>query len=338
MAAITALTEDFSTPANGAQITTGNSIFDSITGSASAQPTCTTSDALDASQPKACRFVLAAETRICRADLTAAGLLWLGAYIYVVTAPGANTAILNVYDGETTKIADVQLTTARELRLRDGNTERWLSAALTANTWHRIALKVDPGVGLRLRVYTGGALHGSNPSQDSADQTSTIGATVSNIRVGAISNATMEWRLTRLRGDDAAEPSGLPAVNIPPVADAGDDQTGLEPYATVTLDGSDSTDPDGTVATYTWSQTAGSPTVTLTGASTSPQRTFPAPATAGGTTLTFSLVVTDDDAADSAADTMLAAVLPHNHWVRRAGAWTATRLRLRRSGTWKDLR
>ena len=43
---------------------------------------------------------------------------------------------------------------------------------------------------------------------------------------------------------------------IPPVADAGEDQT-VEPDTTVTLDASGSTDADGDIQSYSWTQTGG---------------------------------------------------------------------------------
>ena len=87
-------------------------------------------------------------------------------------------------------------------------------------------------------------------------------------------------------------------VNQPPVAEAGDPQsvtTGVE----VTLSGS-ATDPDtDDVLTYSWTQTSGTPNVTLSGADTA-TATFTAPASA--TVLIFTLTVTDDSA-DSATNT-----------------------------------
>lgn len=53
-------------------------------------------------------------------------------------------------------------------------------------------------------------------------------------------------------------------TNVPPIADAGDDQQ-TETGLTVTLDGSDSYDPDGDEITYAWTQLDG-PLVELTGA------------------------------------------------------------------------
>jgi len=77
--------------------------------------------------------------------------------------------------------------------------------------------------------------------------------------------------------------------NLPPIADAGDDQS-VTAGTTVALDGSASSDPDGnTPLTYGWAQTGG-PSVTLSDASAiSP--TFTAPSSA--TVLTFTLAVTD---------------------------------------------
>ncbi len=94
-------------------------------------------------------------------------------------------------------------------------------------------------------------------------------------------------------------------VNQPPVSNAGLDQTRNE-NTLVTLDGSNSTDPDLDTLHFTWNQTGG-PTVTLTGANT-PSPTFTAPNVGpGGALLTFQLVVTDGQASGG-ADTVQVAV------------------------------
>lgn len=109
------------------------------------------------------------------------------------------------------------------------------------------------------------------------------------------------------------------ATNAAPTANAGTDQTDIEPRTTVTLDGTGSTDSDGTIAAYAWTQTAGT-TVTLSSA-TAAQPTFTAPLTLAGETLTFSLVVTDDDGATSSADTVNVTVLPASAAVWDGSAW-----------------
>ncbi len=91
-----------------------------------------------------------------------------------------------------------------------------------------------------------------------------------------------------------------PPVNQPPTANAGPDQTVTiaagQSNIAVTLNGSGSSDPDGTISTYTWTGSPNpadtvSPTVTLTAGS-----------------YTFTLVVTDNNGASSAADTVVITV------------------------------
>ena len=88
-------------------------------------------------------------------------------------------------------------------------------------------------------------------------------------------------------GDAASVPDV--AANVPPAAYAGPDQD-VNAGASVTLDGSGSSDSDGTIVGYSWTQT-GETTVTLAKASTA-NPTFTAPNVSG--TLTFELTVTDD--------------------------------------------
>ena len=81
--------------------------------------------------------------------------------------------------------------------------------------------------------------------------------------------------------------------NTPPVADAGRDQT-VDANTPVTLSGSGS-DSDGTIVSYRWTQTSGTP-VALSGANT-PTTSFAAPDVDSDEDLVFQLTVTDDSGA-----------------------------------------
>ena len=99
-----------------------------------------------------------------------------------------------------------------------------------------------------------------------------------------------------------------PEPNQPPKADAGPDQT-VNEGDEVTLNGGESSDPDGDELSYTWKQ-FGSPAVKLTGEATA-QRTFTAPTSdkTEDVTLNFELTVTDHPDGASAKDKVVITVL-----------------------------
>jgi hypothetical protein len=119
---------------------------------------------------------------------------------------------------------------------------------------------------------------------------------------------------------------GYVGANQTPTANAGPNQVDIQPFATVTLDGTGSSDPDsGDTITYAWTQTAG--TAVGLSSATAAKPTFTAPATLNGDTLTFSLVVTDNHGSSSAADTVNVTILPHTIWHIGAGG-TLTALKV----------
>ena len=81
-------------------------------------------------------------------------------------------------------------------------------------------------------------------------------------------------------------------VNVLPTANAGNDQT-VNEGAAVNLDGSLSSDSDGTIDSYSWTQTAGTAVVLSDAGTATPS--FTAPAVISDTVLMFLLEVTDND-------------------------------------------
>jgi hypothetical protein len=117
-----------------------------------------------------------------------------------------------------------------------------------------------------------------------------------------------------------------------PVANAGSPQT-VAAFAVVTLNGTGSTDEDGFATSYSWSQTAG-PAVTLSSA-TAAQPTFTAPGVDGGTSLTFSLVVTDNLGTSSTnSATVTITVNSAENFVAHTGSWVAMQELAANAGTW----
>ena len=115
--------------------------------------------------------------------------------------------------------------------------------------------------------------------------------------VTAGATLTLTFRLTVTAGGktsaaDTVTVTVTASANAAPVADAGPDQRVAE-GATVRLDGSRSTDPENQTLTWAWTQSAGSPTVNLSGGSGATP-TFTAPSgLASDAALTFTLTVTD---------------------------------------------
>ncbi|MES2777206.1 MAG: PKD domain-containing protein [Bacteroidota bacterium] len=98
--------------------------------------------------------------------------------------------------------------------------------------------------------------------------------------------------------DDVQVTVNAAPVNIPPTANAGVDQTITLPASTVTVNGSGSSDPDGTITVYAWSQVSGpstaninNPSAVSTGISGLVQGVY-----------TFRLTITDNDLATSFDD------------------------------------
>jgi len=111
--------------------------------------------------------------------------------------------------------------------------------------------------------------------------------------------------------------------NTGPTAGAGPDQT-VSAGTQVTLDGTGSTDSDGTIASYAWIRTGGTGSAAnaaLSSAAASQPTFTDSSLTATDTAVThiFSLVVTDDDGATSTADTVTITINPPNQPMELSG-------------------
>lgn len=142
---------------------------------------------------------------------------------------------------------------------------------------------------------------------------------------GAI-NTTSTFTLSCSGAGGTAQASATVTVsgpNIAPVAEAQANQLAFAGW-TVQLSGTASTDQGGTIASYSWSQTAG-PAVVIVDPSAA-VASFTAPDVQAVTTLTFSLTVTDDAGASSAPDLVEIIVRPRPPTVTISGRVTYERV------------
>jgi len=187
------------------------------------------------------------------------------------------------------------------------------AAALVANQWNRVEITYDlalSGGTANISVYNGDSTTAYLTFNQTAKNFGGVNITYAGIGFpGGAPVASAAWNqwvdvpTLRDAGTTFIGAYVPPAANIAPTANAGADQT-VAGGAFVTLTGT-GTDSDGTIASGVWTQTGGT-TVTLGGSGL--VRTFTAPGNPAGETLTFSLIVTDDDGAASTADTMTVTV------------------------------
>lgn len=213
-------------------------------------------------------------------------------------------------------ISSINFTTAGKIKIASASpgtpTLFTATTALSLNTWYRIEISWEIGT-----TTSNGKVSFKYFLGDGTTAIETYTSTTANLallpmeefRFGKINNAGD----TPILFDSVAhDPTTLTllgpyvAVNVPPIADAGTGASDIEPGSTITLDGTGSSDPDGTISSYVWAQTSGT-TVTITGSGAT--RTVRAPFTIAGTVLAFKLTVTDSSGSSTEA-TVVYSVLP----------------------------
>jgi hypothetical protein len=121
-----------------------------------------------------------------------------------------------------------------------------------------------------------------------------------------INDTVLRFNLTVTDNDKSVSTPSTVAVtiknvNIPPIANAGTDQTVNERTTGINLNGTESYDKDGIITSYKWQQLSG-PNVILSGSNTN-LANFSAPAVKANTSLAFKLITTDNINASSSAAT-----------------------------------
>lgn len=226
-------------------------------------------------------------------------------YIRIPSNPTSEVQIVTPRSS-TDYIGGLNLNTSGKIKVTAAPGELTLytcTNALALNTWYRVEISWS------VATATTGAVQFKYFAGNSTTAIESYTTTTANLgtlpiyllRMGKIGNSGNSPMFLDSVAYDPATVSLLgpyAAINIAPIANAGAGGVNIEPGVTCTLNGSASTDPDGTIASYAWAQTSGK-AVTLTGSGAS--RTFTAPYTLPGTVCGFQLTVTDNSGATATA-------------------------------------
>ena len=220
----------------------------------------------------------------------------------VTTLPASESIIGQIRSGGTNR-AQITLDATGVIKIKNGTTtvDQTASGFVVANQWFRWKWGITGGT-QELRLYKDANpanLFGPGPT-DTLIGNMTQGSW-DQYRMGMMSGTAIEVWIDRFMVDDATWPTSGGSGNQAPIANAGPDNDSYIGGQLVTLDGTGSSDADGTIESYLWTQTAG-PVVTLS-SNTVAQPTFIAPASAGSAT--FRLNVTDNQGTQSTGDSVV---------------------------------
>ncbi len=155
----------------------------------------------------------------------------------------------------------------------------------------------------------------SGPS--SVSLSNTTQNTIGSLKAGVYVFSLVVTDNNGLSGTDSVIITVLPAANLAPIANAGPSISLTLPNNSTTLDGSNSSDPDGTITAYSWTEISGPGTPTASGANTA---VLSLSALQVGQ-YTYQLTVTDNNGASSSAQVKVrVAAAPNVLPVANAGA------------------
>ncbi|HSX32715.1 MAG TPA: PKD domain-containing protein [Candidatus Saccharimonadales bacterium] len=314
--------EPFESGTNGATMTTSNTTYNAFTGVTVFDNTKQVAGSFSA------KMVITSGSSVFLRETFTPGTTerYFRRYFFLSAYPtGANIlTILRIRDSANPR-AQLNLTSGGLLQVRDGGSTivATSGSAFPLSAWVRVEWHIDGTTTntQTVRVYTGNLLNSAvTPSYTlSGGYTGVGAATFERVDDGCASTTYTGTIWTDDAQDQTSSWPG-PAVgtNQPPIVNAGSDQTVL-PGDTVTLDGTGSTDPDGTVASYSWAQVSGT-AVTLS-SNTAAQPTFTAPHLASGDTLVFHLIVTDNGGVTSQTGAVNITVQAANEYFLKSGSW-----------------
>jgi hypothetical protein len=305
MAEILDLKEDFSGVAIGATPTSGTTIFDAFSGTAT---NLVIVDPYDATK-RMVELTASSTSRSHNANLPATTDLWVRFDFEIKTAFNPIVGVFNIHDTSAiaNKVLDIRaIAGARQLQLRNVNTVAYTTPVFDPDTKYRAYVHATAGGSqiIRLIIFTGPNLN--TPFSDSGDIAATHTApTIGHVRIGTFTNSTGVFRFGDIRGDNSTMPVDAPAGTVEVSASDETPDTGDVVTLTATKTGT------GTLAI---SQTSG-PTVTLTPSGDTWTFEMPGTITAG---VPVSTSVTFDVTYGGATDTVTVTAGPHHRWRRMA--------------------
>lgn len=206
-------------------------------------------------------------------------------------------------------VAGLNLTSSAKIQVAqsqaaDGRLAFTTTSGLSLNTWYRVEISWEVGTTasngkIQFKYFLGDSLTAVESfSTVSADL---FTAPIVDLRFGKLgTSGDMPLIFDAITCDNATTTLLGPYVvsNSAPIANAGAGGVDIEPGTVLTLNGTGSYDPDGSIVSHVWTQTSG-PVLTMSG--TGATRTVVAPYTLAGAVLGFNLTVTDNNGAVSSA-------------------------------------
>lgn len=226
------------------------------------------------------------------------------------------------------------ITSGAKFQIQDAAsaTKRTFVNTVVAGQKYRIWLACTPGTTTANGSIQGAYFLDDNATVPSGESiyvgTASVNAGTSPItayNIAKITNvtATLDANFGTVAMDNASMNDPGPDSALPPTANAGPDQTDLEPYATCTLTSTGSSGGGGTISSYLWRQISG-PTVTLS-STTAASPTFMCRSASTAQALVFGLKVTNSLGVQSAEDTVSITYLPGTELVASGGVWVPIR-------------